>query len=120
MIKRIVVAGSRDYENYEEAKDFIDICISRIKEENEIIFLSGGCRGSDSLGERYASENGYRIEKHPADWKKYGRAAGPKRNEKMAMICDYVIAFWDGKSRGTKSMLEYASKANKPVRIKRI
>jgi len=120
MIKYVVIAGCRDYENYEEAKKYIDICLSDIRKENEIVIVSGCARGADALGERYAKENGFKVEKYPADWKTYGRSAGPKRNEEMAKISDYVICFWDGKSRGTKSMLEYAKKYNKPLKIKRI
>lgn len=120
MIKRIVVAGCRDYNNYPEAKAYIDFCISNIKQDHTLVFLSGSCRGADALGERYATENGYSIERYPAEWDKYGRAAGPKRNLEMAKNCDYVICFWDGKSRGTKTMIEYAKSLGKPVRIKQI
>lgn len=120
MIKRIVIAGSRDFENYELAKGFIDFCISDISKKYRIIFISGGCRGADALGEKYARENGYPLEIYPADWKKYGKSAGPKRNRQMAEIYDYVICFWDGQSRGTKSMINYARKLNKPIKIKRI
>ena len=119
MIKRIVIAGCRN-NNYEEAEKFIDLCISRIKIDNTLIFLSGCCQGADMLGEKYAIKNGYKIEKFPAEWKKYGNTAGPKRNLEMAKICDYVICFWDGKSKGTKSMLNYAQQYNKPLRIKYI
>lgn len=73
---------------------------------------------ANSIGERYAKDNGFRVEKHPADWEKYGRAAGPIRNREMAEISDYVICFWDGKSRGTKSMIDYAKKLNKSIKIK--
>ena len=120
MIKRVIIAGCRYYNNYEEAKAFIDFCLSNIRKKNEIVILSGGARGADAIGERYAEENGFSIEKYPADWEKYGRSAGPRRNEKMAEISDYVICFWDGKSRGTKSMIEYAKKYNKPLKIKTI
>lgn len=72
------------------------------------------------LGERYAKENGFKIEKYNAEWKKYGRRAGPIRNEMMAEACDYVICFWDGKSRGTKSMIDIAERKGKPVKIKKI
>lgn len=120
MIKRIVVAGSRDYNNYDEAKRYIDFYVSVIKNENVLIFVSGGCRGADMLGERYARDNGYEIERYPADWKTYGKAAGPMRNKKMAQVADYVICFWDGISLGTKSMIEYAKELKKPVRIKYI
>ena len=120
MIKRIVIAGSRDYNNYEEAKEFIDFCIQNIKIEHQLVFVSGCCYGADALGERYAKENGYGLELYPADWIKYGKSAGPKRNLKMAELADYVIYFWDRKSTGTKSMIKFAKQLNKPIRIKYI
>lgn len=120
MIKRVVVAGSRDYTNYNEAKKFIDICISRIKTKYTLVFVSGGCTGADMLGERYAQENGYESEVYAADWGKYGKAAGPIRNRQMAEVSDFVILFWDYKSIGTRSMLECALKLNKPIKIKKI
>lgn len=120
MIKRIVVAGCRDYENYEQAKLYIDFCISDIRKKYTLVFLSGECRGADRLGERYAYENGFGVEKYPADWKKYGKAAGPKRNKLMVEKADYIIAFWDGKSKGTKSLIGYAKIMNKPINIRKI
>ena len=120
MKKRIVVAGCRYYENYKEAKAYIDFCISRIKEEHTLVFLSGGCRGADGLGERYAKENGYAIERYPAQWHKYGKSAGPRRNREMAERADYVICFWDGVSQGTRSMIQFAEQFNKAIRIKYI
>jgi len=120
MTKRIVIAGSRDYNNYTQAKEFIDSVLNPIQAENKIIIVSGGCRGADLLGERYARENGFEIEKHPADWNKYGLKAGPLRNEEMAKVADYVICFWDGKSKGTKNMIETAKKHKKLVKIKYI
>ncbi len=120
MIKRIVVAGCRDYNNYNEAKKYIDFCISNLRKEYDIIFVSGGCSGADMLGEKYAEENGFQIERYPAEWDKYGKYAGPKRNKKMAQMSDYVICFWDGKSRGTKLMIDFAIQFGKPIKIKRI
>jgi hypothetical protein len=119
LIKRIVIAGSRDYNNYDEAKKFIDECLLEIARD-DIIVVSGGASGADAIGERYATENGFEIEKYAAEWKKYGRAAGPKRNKEMAEISDYVICFWDGKSKCTKSMIDCAQKCQKIVRIKNI
>lgn len=118
MIKKIVIAGCRNFSNYKIAKEYIDFCIRDIKEKYELVFISGGCKGADSLGERYAHENGYTLEIYPANWEKYGRSAGPKRNKLMAENCDYVICFWDEKSPGTKSMLKYAKELNKPIKIK--
>lgn len=120
MIKKIVISGCRDFNNYDLAKQYIDFCINNIKKKYELVFLSGGCKGVDLLGEQYAKENGYDLEIYPANWEKYGKAAGPIRNKKMAEDCDYVICFWDGKSRGTKSMINYARMLNKPIRIKKI
>ena len=120
MVKRIVVAGCRYYTDYPAAKAFIEQAICEIKESYELVFLSGDCAGADRLGERFASENGFRVEHFPADWEAYGKSAGPIRNKKMAVAADYVICFWDGKSRGTASMISYAKKLGKPVRVKLI
>ncbi len=120
MTTKVVVAGCRDYDNYEEAKTFLDRCLQEYKEKTTLIFLSGGCKGADKLGERYALEMGCEIRRYPALWKKYGRVAGPIRNEEMARDCDLAICFWDGKSRGTASMIALAKKHNKIVIMKEI
>lgn len=118
VVKRVIVAGSRYYNNYEEAKKYIDFFISNIKNEYTLIFLSGDCCGADKIGEKYAIEKGHKIEIYPAEWEKYGKSVGPLRNKIMAEKCDYVICFWDGKSSGTKSMIECEIKIGKPVKIK--
>lgn len=120
MIKKVLVAGCRNYNNYAEAKKFIDNAIIRIKNKYTLVFVSGTCRGADLLGEKYAIENGFEVERYPADWDRYGKSAGPKRNETMARISDFVICFWDGESKGTKSLINYVNKLNKPLRIKYI
>ena len=95
MIKKVVIAGCRYYDNYEQAKQFIDYCLSNIRKENEIVIISGGASGADFLGEIYAKENSFKIEKYPADWNKNGRRAGPIRNEEMAKNCDGItVAFF--------------------------
>ena len=114
---RIVIAGCRDYCNYDEAKKYIDICLSTLEEKDDIIIVSGCANGADSIGEIYAREKGYSVEKYPPDWKRYGKGAGLIRNKKMVDICDRIICFWDGKSRGTRSTIEYANICNKPVEI---
>lgn len=118
VIKRVAVAGGRDYNNYAEAKEFIDFCISNIRNRYTLVFVSGGCRGADALGERYATENGFALERYPADWERYGKSAGPRRNRLLAEISDFVICFWDGQSRRTKSMIEYTKLLKKPIKIK--
>ena len=84
-----------------------------------IVIVSGGCAGADLLGERYAKENGYSIDRYPAEWKKYGKKAGIMRNAVMADNADALITYWDGISRGTKNMIDEARKKGLAVRIKR-
>ena len=115
---KVVIAGSREYTNYGEAEAFIAACISEIA--GEPVFVSGCCRGADQIGERFAEKHGFAVERCPADWNRYGRKAGPIRNKQMAEMADFVICFWDGKSKGTKSMIDCAVRAGKPVKIKRI
>ena len=117
---KIVIAGCRDYCNYDEAKEYLDDCLADVKSKYDIISLSGGASGADKLGERYALENDLLVERFLPEWDKYGKSAGPRRNIRMAENGDLIICFWDGKSRGTKSMIAYAKKYNKPLLIKKI
>ena len=112
----ILIGGSRDYNDYNNFTVQMNNIISKLNTEN-IIILSGHCLGVDALGEKYAVEKGYELKLFPADWTRYGRAAGPIRNRTMAEIADLVIAFWDGKSKGTKSLISIAEKLNRPVII---
>lgn len=117
---KVAVAGCRTYTDYEEAKEFIDNCISPYKQDSTVVILSGGCRGADKIGERYADENGFRVKKFLPDWEKYGKSAGPKRNRQMAEESDFVICFWDGKSKGTRSMIVCTKECNKTLFVKNI
>ena len=115
---RIIIAGSRDFENYEVVKTKAAAVIKAIKEkepEAKIEIVSGGARGVDSLGERFAREYGYKLWRFPADWNAYGRAAGPIRNRQMLEFAmernPVLIAFWNGASRGTSNMVDIAQDA---------
>ena len=116
---KIVVGGSRDFSDYEVLCEFLDSLLDGA-DVSDLMFLSGGCRGADLLAERYAAERGITIERHLPEWDKYGRAAGVHRNCEMVDEADKVVAFWDGKSRGTKSLIEYAKKRGKPAEVKMI
>ena len=111
---KVAIAGCRNYTNYEEAEIFIS---SSIPPDTHITILSGGCRGADALGEQYAKKHGYDIVRFPALWNKYGRAAGIVRSKEIANTADVIICFWDGKSTGTKFLIEYANKLNKVIHI---
>jgi hypothetical protein len=109
---RVVIAGGREFNNYELLRE---ICDEHISPDSEIV--SGGARGTDTLGERYAKERGFDTKLFPADWKTHGRKAGPIRNKEMADYGDMLIAFWDGKSSGTKNMIENSKKLGLIVHI---
>ena len=114
---KIVIAGCRDYDNYGEAEPRLAAVLAELAPDGDVTVISGGCRGADKIGERYAREHGLEVIAFPADWKKHGRAAGPIRNAQMAKEADAAVCFWDGKSRGTKSMLECVAKAGKVFRV---
>ena len=110
--RKVIVAGTRTFDDYELMKRKLDyyfqVCTPTI--------ICGEARGADTLGKRYAEERGYKALSYPADWSK-GKSAGYARNERMAKEADALIAFWDGKSAGTKHMIETMRKMNKSVRI---
>lgn len=116
----VIIAGCRTYSNYEEARDYIFSCFREYEPTDQITILSGGCKGADLLGERFAKENGFPFKRYPPEWKKYGKAAGPIRNKQMVDVCHKVICFWDGKSKGTESLIKYAKKSKKKVDMKLI
>ena len=113
---RVIVAGSRDFDDYDLLREKCDALLAR-KTDKNIIIVSGTARGADQLGERYARERGYQIERYPADWNNDGKAAGPIRNAKMADNADALIAFWDGESRGTQNMIDEATRKGLAVRV---
>jgi hypothetical protein len=112
---RIIIAGSRDFLDYDLLKQTCDECLSRAKKPIEIV--SGNARGADRLGEKYARDHGYALTLFPAQWNTYGKSAGYKRNVKMAEYADVLIAFSHNKSRGTAHMIQQASKYNLITRV---
>ena len=109
---RVIIAGSRgitDYKQVEAAYLSSNIPITEI--------VSGGARGVDALGEQVAKNFGIPIKVFPADWDKHGKRAGPLRNIQMAEYADGLIAIWDGKSKGTKHMIDQANKQGLVVYI---
>jgi hypothetical protein len=82
--------------------------------------VSGMAKGVDTLGENWASKMGIPIKQFPANWDKYGRRAGPIRNEEMGDYAEALVAIWDGKSRGTKHMIDYATKRGLKVFVYKI
>lgn len=101
---RIIIAGSRTATE-EQVRDAIKYCtwIGFVT-----CIVSGGAKGADQVGEKWAKENGLNIRLFSADWEQFGKRAGPMRNKQMAENAEGLIAVWDGQSRGTASMVELA------------
>jgi len=114
---KVVIAGSRGFSNYKLLKESCNNFLKEKRKTHNIIVVSGGAKGADSLGEKYASDESFDLEIYPAEWKKFGKAAGFRRNEKMAEIADALIAFWNGKSHGTKHMIDICEEKGIDTRI---
>lgn len=118
---RIIVAGGRDFQDYPLLEHELDIIIGGMPWNNMTI-ISGTAKGADQLGEKYAEERKLNVRRFPANWNTYGKAAGPIRNAQMAKYASegakgILVAFWDGKSKGTKNMIQEARNKDLIVKI---
>ena len=111
---KLIIAGGRDFNDYsllcDEASQFIG-------DEKDVTIISGLARGADTLACRFAEENNYTLEGFAAEWDRYGRSAGIRRNKYMAKNADSLVAFWDGKSRGTMHMIDYAHECGLKIKV---
>lgn len=112
---RVIIAGSRSYTDY-------SVLCQAITESGFDIttIISGGATGVDALGEKYAMEHNIPLERFPAEWTKYGKAAGPMRNRTMAQSADALIALKTPNSLGTADMIRQATKHGLKAYVKGI
>lgn len=110
---KVIIAGSRNIIDYSYVENAIKESQFEITE-----VVSGTAKGVDRLGEHYAAVNDIKLTKFPAQWDLYGKSAGHRRNADMATYADALIAIWDGKSKGTKHMIEEAGKRKLNVYLK--
>jgi hypothetical protein len=110
---KCIIAGSRSFVDTQFAFDALDALDFKIVE-----VISGGAKGSDAIGEEWARQRGIPVKRFLPDWDRYGKAAGPMRNEAMAAyaaeISEYagaLVCFWNGESPGSKNMVSVAIKA---------
>lgn len=104
-IDSILVCGSRGFDDYTLLKDVLD----QFPLHKDSVIISGGAKGADRLGEKYAHEHQHPCKVFPANWDKHGRQAGYIRNKQMINLNpDLVIAFWDGVSKGTRHTIGLA------------
>jgi hypothetical protein len=122
-VLRVIIAGSR---GLAPNADAIHNAFDRWLEDEDIVpgeIVSGNARGVDRAGEDWAASVGLPIKRFPitqAEWRTYGKSAGPRRNMHMAVYADALLAFWDGLSRGTADMVSQMRDRGKPVRVVRI
>lgn len=101
---KTIIAGSRTV-----SKDDVEDAMQECPITRDITtVVSGTARGADTYGEEWAGVWGVNIVRFPADWDKFGRAAGMIRNGEMAEFADALIAVWDGNSPGTRNMIANA------------
>ena len=113
---RLIIAGGRTFTNLDMMITELDRMIT-FTNDDPLTIISGTARGADECGERYAAHRGLDLERYPAQWDVYGRSAGYKRNEQMANIATHCVVFWDGQSRGSKHMIDIATKKGLVVRV---
>ncbi len=111
---RVVVAGSRNFNDYEKLSSELDKFLVGKK---NVTIISGTANGADKMGERYAEEHGIKIEQFPAEWGIYHKGAGPIRNLQMVKAADAVVAFWDNQSSGTRNIIDCARQENIPYKV---
>ncbi len=106
---KIAIIGSRNLiPSEEQIKEYVSGA-------DEIV--SGGARGVDNCAADYAKKHGIKLTVFLPEFEIYGRAAPIVRNEEIVDHADKVIAFWDGKSKGTLSVIKYAEKKGKDIEI---
>ena len=117
---RVIIAGTR-YKDKENKIPFDDynLVVEAIGRSGFTIteVVSGTAVGADRLGEQWARANNVPIKEMPADWTRYGNAAGPMRNKAMAEYADAAIVVWDGKSPGSRNMVENMIRRKKPYYV---
>lgn len=112
---KLIVAGGRDFQDYAQMCDELGDVLQRIGEPVQIV--CGMARGADLLGLEYARRHDLPVLRMPADWNTHGRSAGFVRNAQMVDVADGLVAFWDGRSRGTKHTIDLARAKRIKTRI---
>ena len=121
---KVIIAGGRDFNDYDKLYERCRHYLSSYFHTSKLVcqpvlVISGTAKGADQLGERFAMNTSCLLKSMPAQWKEFGKSAGYKRNVQMAENADALIAFWDGKSRGTKHMIDIAKQKKLLVRVVR-
>jgi hypothetical protein len=121
MMIRLIVAGSRTWGDRERLEHCLDVLTSNL-DRGRLEVVSGCARGPDTMGAGWARRRGVAVKEMPADWDAEGKAAGFRRNTRMAEYAkdgerSLLVAFWDGQSRGTRHVLAEAERLGLEVRV---
>lgn len=109
----VLVCGSRNWTD----KDTLNARLDQLS-KHDLRIIHGGAKGADKMGYHWAFYHGVKHTEYKPDWEKYGRSAGIKRNIQMLDTSpDLVIAFWDGKSKGTSHTITEARKRGIPTEV---
>lgn len=111
---KIAIVGSRDFNDYSVVDEFV---CSKLDLSGVDTVVSGGARGVDKLAEKFADKHGLDMSIRKADWERYGRSAGPRRNKLIVEEADAVFAFPSQTSKGTWHTINLARKAGKLVHV---
>lgn len=111
-LTKIAISGSRRFPQLDLVITFIDKHIRKnFSSSEEVILITGNAIGVDDAIETYCRRNGVKNLVVPARWLELDRVAGPRRNQHIVDLANYMFAFWDGESRGTKDAIKRARKA---------
>ena len=113
---KVGIVGSRSITFSEYVFSVLDFYLSRLLEENEVVIVSGGAVGIDSLGAQWAELRKLKTEIYLPDWQTHGKKAGFLRNQQIIDNSDYLIAITTG-SNGTADSIKRAVKKNIPIKI---
>ena len=114
---RVLVTGSRDWEDVGAVRAEFDVIAQH--EGKEVVLVSGNCpNGADKIAENLASEYGWALELHPADWQTHGKSAGFKRNTAMVETgVQFCLAFIKNESAGASHTAKKAREAKVPTKV---
>jgi YspA, cpYpsA-related SLOG family len=111
---KLIIAGSRMFTDYQLR------CQTLAPERPRITqVLTGGARGADQLGYRWAWKHAIRHRLFRAEWERFGKSAGVRRNHQMAQAGDMLVCFWEGVSKGSAHMISCMQQLGKPCVIVR-
>lgn len=125
---KIVICGGRKFDDFKLFKLELD---EILEGKSGVVLISGGADGADNMAKNYARRYGYEFQEVLADWEnvtvpgaivktkkdgtQYNKRAGIDRNLKLLAMADMIVAFWDGRSKGTGHMVQESKRRNIPL-----